>query len=155
MERNETFGVKMRRISGVIEITIFDFLFFLVLLHLRFYLSINLVIFTASFLEVIGVLLGLTFTSYAILLGIGKGIDYTVRSTKAFGVLGYILLLNTIIEIITLGTGLFILTNNGISTELTTISGSLFVFLSMLIISYLMLIIYYMTMIFNLVRNEK
>lgn len=155
MERNETFGVKIRRISGIIEITIFDLIFFLVLLYLHFYLSINLVIFTASFLEVIGVLLGLTFTSYAILLGIGKSIDYTVRSTKAFGVLGYILLLSTVIEIITLGTGLFILTKNGISTELITISGSLFVFLSTIIISYLMLIIYYMTMIFNLVRNEK
>ena len=155
MERNEAFGVRIRRISGIIEITIFDLLFFLVLLYLHFYLSINLVIFTESFLEVIGVLLGLTFTSYAILLGIGKSIDYTVRSTKAFGVLGYILLLNTLIEIITLGTGLFILTKRGISTELITISGSLFVFLSTVIISYLMLIIYYMTMIFNLVREEK
>jgi hypothetical protein len=155
MERNEAFGVRIRRISGIIEITILDLLFFLVLLYLHFYLSINLVIFTESFLEVIGVLLGLTFTSYAILLGIGKSIDYTVRSTKAFGVLGYILLLNTLIEIITLGTGLFILTKRGISTELITISGSLFVFLSTVIISYLMLIIYYMTMIFNLVREEK
>ena len=155
MERNEAFGVRIRRISGIIEITILDLLFFLVLLYLHFYLSINLVIFTESFLEVIGVLLGLTFTSYAILLGIGKSIDYTVRSTKAFGVLGYILLLNTLIEIITLGTGLFILTKRGISTELITISGSLFVFLSTVIISYLMLIIYYMTMIFNQVREEK
>ena len=155
MERNEAFGVRIRRISGIIEITILDLLFFLVLLYLHFYLSINLVIFTESFLEVIGVLLGLTFTSYAILLGIGKSIDYTVRSTKAFGVLGYILLLSTVIEIITLATGLFILTKNGISTELITISGSLFVLLSTLIISYLTLIVYYMTKIFNQIREEK
>ena len=154
MGRNEKISVKIRRISGIIEITFFDLLFFLVLLQLHFYLSINLVTFTSSFLEVIGVLLGLTFTSYAILLGVGKNIDYTVRTTKAFGVLGYILLLSTVIEIITLAAGLFILTKIGISAELITLSGSLFVFLSMLVISYLMLIIYYMTMIFNQIRNE-
>ncbi len=155
MEKNEKFRVKIKRVSGIIEITIFDFLFFLFLLHMHFYVSINLVTFTSSFLEVIGVLLGLTFTSYAILLGIGKSIDYTIKSTKAFGVLGSMLLLITTIEIITLGTGLFILTKNGISPELITISGSLFVFLSTLIISYLMLIIYYMTLIFDLIRKEK
>ncbi len=147
--------IRIKRISGLIYITVIDIIIFLILLEIKAFNDINLEVFTSSFIEIIGVLLALTFTSYAILLGIIKNINSSIRQTNGFGVIGHILFLTVIAEIIALFDGLMLLTIKDISNFDSYVFGLTFILFSIMIISYVILMVYYMTLVFNSIRMEK
>ena len=155
MDPKDSIKIRIKRISGIISITVLDLIFFTILLVLHIFNYISLVAFTSSFIEIIGVLLGLTFTSYAILLGIIKNINYSIRKTKGFGIIGDILFLTIIDEIIALIAGLMLLTIKDISSFDVYIFGLVFILFSVIIVSYVLLMVYYMTLIFHSLRIEK
>ncbi len=155
MTKDESIIIKFKRFAGTIYITVIDVIVFIVLLKANVFSFIDLKIFASSFIEIIGVLFGLTFTSYAILLSIMKTINYNIRKTKGFGVIGYILFLTVIFEIITLGIGLSLLTVKNLTTYDSFILGCGFILFSLIILSYVVLMVYYMTLTFNNVRVEE
>ena len=155
MSNKEPIKIRLKRISGIITITVLDLIFFSIFLVFHVFNYISLEAFTSSFIEIIGVLLGLTFTSYAILLGIIKNINYSIRKTKGFGIIGDILFLTIIDEIIALIAGLMLLTIKGISSFNMYIFGLIFILFSVLIVSYVLLMVYYMTLIFHSLRIEE
>lgn len=155
MSDKESLKTRIKRVSGLIYITIMDIIIFFILLKINAFNYINLKVFTSSFIEIIGVLLGLTFTSYAILLGIIKSITYSIRKTNGFGIIGHILFLSVIVEIMALVTGLTLLTIKNITHFEINVLGVIFILFSLIIISYVILMVYYMTLIFNSIRIEK
>ncbi|MGC8622189.1 MAG: hypothetical protein ACP5U0_09770 [Caldisphaera sp.] len=155
MRSKEKIKVRIKRISGLIYVTLIVIAIFIALLMIDVFNYIDLRIFVSSFIGIIGVLFGLTFTSYAILLSVTKSINKTIRTTNGFGVIGYILFLTVILEIVTLGIGLSLLTVKNLTNHYAYYLGCGFILFSLTVLSYIILIVYYMTLVFNRIRFEE
>ena len=155
MSNKDPIKIRIKRISGLIYISGIDIVLFLILLLTNAFNYVDLKVFISSFIEIIGVLLGLTFTTYAILLGIIKSINYSIRKTDGFGIIGHSLFLTVIDEIIALILGLALITIKNITNFEVHVLGIIFVLFSIIIISYVLLMVFNMTLIFNSTRIEK
>ena len=127
MDEKEKIGVKLKRLFGVFFISLVDVLIFVILLVTNSLDSINIQSFVSSFIEIIGVLLGLTFTSYAIILGVMKSLKPQIRRAKGFGVIGTILFFTAISEIIDLASGVIMVSLKNITPSETYALESIFI----------------------------
>jgi hypothetical protein len=155
MSEKESIKIRIKRIQSLIEITLIDIAIFYLLLRYNLLDYFKLESFVSSFIEITGVLLGLTFTSYAIILGIVKSIKYSIRKTNAFGAIGSTLFYTAICEVSNLTFGLLMLSLRNLSAFYSFFLGAAFILFSIMIISYVLLILYYMTLLFHSLRSEE
>ena len=134
---------------------IVDAVLFLLILLTKPYNFISIADLNQSLVTLMGITLGLTFTSFSILIGIVPMINKRIKQAAAFKSIGPIILFATFTEVVALSLGL---ASSGFSvlSEIHRLTISMLnLFFSMVSISLIVLISYYLFLTFSYFADEE
>ncbi len=144
-----------RRYRPVFYLMIVDVVLFLLIFLTKPYNFISITDLNQSLVTLMGITLGLTFTSFSILIGIVPVIDKRIKQAAAFKSIGPIILFATINEVVALALGLASSGFSIFSQVNRLIIDLLDLFFSMVSISLLVLISYYLFLTFSYFADEE
>ncbi len=143
-----------RRYLPIITLALLNLVVFLALIFTRAYVLLSLSSLVQELTSLMGIMLGLTFTTFSILIGIVPIIEEKVKNNNAFKSIGKVILTATGAEVIALifglaSTGIKVLSKaERTSIELTTL------YFSFLSITLILLISYYLYLTFAYVSSD-
>lgn len=145
----------LRRYFPIVVLVLINIVWFSVMLATKTYDQLSLSSLNPELTSLMGIMLGLTFTTFSILIGIVPVIEKRIKDNQAFKSIGKIILTATSSEVIALACGLASTAIGTLSYSDKTTIELINLFFSVLSLSLITLMSYYLYLTFSYVSTES